>query len=261
MIPTTNLYTVPSRCQVCGKNFLARYNVGKKGKVCTPPGHDCTKGTNERGKVVPCVEKCCRTEYRSGATAVAMDQAIDEHKLLTDDEFLSVIRESYKVKIPIGLVIRFIAGTGCRLGESLLCVKEDFYPSGSVPTIKIPTLKRKGRPRRTVDLLDEILVAELDAARNKKKSGPFFICARRTVQYHFSRILEKLALEKTTGIHILRHTRASQLSKAGAKPTYIRQQLGWSSLEMAKIYIHSDIEDREGLIGKLPSVGRKRNDG
>ena len=69
--------------------------------------------------------------------------------------------------------------------------------------------------------------------------------------------MEKLGLKKSTGIHILRHTRASQLLRDGALPAHLAQQLGWASLEVAKSYTHIDLKSRKALMGKSPDYGWK----
>jgi integrase len=256
------IYSFPAVCEVCGKDFKARYNVGARAKVCTGPAHVCEPRLEAlpggRQRVDPCVEKCCRSKFRAASASFSMNQAIDDSKMLTDEEFKNVMRASFQLPHPHGLVIRFLAGTGCRVGESLLVRREDFNPGGKIPTVRIPTSKKRhGIPKRVVDLTDEVLVAELKALVRKNPRGPFFFAVKRTVQYHFHRLMEKLGLKKSTGIHILRHTRASQLLLEGALPEHIRQQLGWASLETAKYYIHIDLKSRTALMGKGPDYGWK----
>ncbi len=206
----------------------------------------------------PCTEKCCRSKHRAGAASLRVNRAIDDSLILSDDEFKKVMRHSFQLPYPHGIAIRFIAGTGCRVGEALLVRREDFRPEGKIPTIKIPTSKKRyGIPKRVVDLTDEVLVAELKAMHKKSPQGPFFLAVKRTVQYHFSKMMAHLGLVKSTGIHILRHTRATQLLLEGALPVHIRQQLGWASLETAKYYTHIDLDSRKALMGKGPGYGWK----
>ncbi len=260
-----NLYTIPAVCEVCGLSFKARYNVGSRAKVCTRPDHVCEPGVDYlpsgRQKVDPCLGKCCRSKFRASSGSLSMNQAIDDSKLLSNEEFKLVMRASFKIPKPHGIVIRFLGATGARIGEALLVRREDFNPDGEIPTVRIPTSKKRhGIPKRTVDLTDEVLVAELKAMKRKCPKGPFFLAVKRTTQYHFGRIMAKLNLEKSTGIHILRHTRASQLMRQGALPAHIAQQLGWASLEMAKTYSHIDVPARKALLGKMPGYGWKVKD-
>lgn len=259
------MYRIPADCQVCGREFKARYNVGERAKVCTLPSHTCTRKevttSSGRTKIISCAKKCCRSQYRTSFSAQAMDQAIDNAKLLNQEEFESAIKETYRFRGVSGIALRFIAATGCRLGESILVRSKNLRVPGSICTIKIPTLKRIGRPVRTVDLHDKKLVAELQdwIATLHGRNPLLFSIARRTLQAHFSRILSHLKIKKDSCIHILRHTRASQLVSAGASWNYIRQQMGWTNLEMAKIYTHVTEEERAAVARKLPRMkGRKR---
>lgn len=255
-------YRIPSTCHVCGNDFLGRYNLADRSKVCTPASHKCKRKVNTledgRRKIVPCETKCCRSRYRASASIQAMDQAIDDRKLLNQEEFNQVVKRSRRLRDPVGMAIRFIAGTGCRLGEALLVRAGDLRLNGSVSTVKIPTLKRGGRPVRTVDLHDPALVKELQAYSSKMRGNLLlFDVGRRTIQEWFTKILKKLKLEKDSGIHLLRHTRASQLAAAGAPMNYVRQQLGWASLEMAKIYTHTSEDERTAIAKKLPTMSKK----
>ncbi len=111
---------------------------------------------------------------------------------------------------------------------------------------------------RSVDITDEILLAELIAKKKERDCGLFFVAKKRTVQYHFSQILKRLGLVKSTGIHILRHTRATQLSAAGANIVHIALQMGWHSVETSKRYIKTSAEERQKIAEKLPPIGRSR---
>jgi len=246
-------------CFLCGKKFQPIYNAIARTKVCTPASHKCRRQIEERPdgrrRVIQCTTKCCRSKYRKSAASVAMDQTIDPRKLLTKKEFETVIDASRKVPNPSGIAIRFIAATGCRVGESLLVRPEDFRPEGAIPGIRVPTLKRGGRPVRTIDLYDKEFVRELSAWVKKASPGePLFQCCKRTIQMHFENILERLEISKDSNIHVLRHTRASQLAAAGAQLNYIRQQMGWSSIAMVQIYVHTSEEERRQYGKKLPTL-------
>jgi integrase len=255
---TDPLYNFPARCQICNEKFNARYNVRNRGKVCTEPSHKCIKGSltlaSGAHKPIPCVDNCCRSQYRSGAVQ-SMDQAIDRTKMLTDEEFLGAIREMKREMDPAGIALRFIAFTGCRLGEALLVYPPDVSFGGLIATVKVCTLKRKGRPRRTVDLHDSDFIIELAQwMKGRSATTPLFPVPRRTLQHRMSAVLKRLNLSKDSCVHLLRHTRASQLVRAGATWTYIRQSLGWSTLEMANVYTHTDDIERTSIADRLPGL-------
>jgi len=249
-------YRIKATCVVCGKAFLARYNVGRRAKTCTQKSHVC-KRVEKDGKVIPCQEKCCRSQYRAGAAVASMDNAIDPRKVLDPLEFDKVIKTTHRLPDPEGIAIRFLAATGCRLAEAFLVLKEDFLPMPShrMSIVKIPTLKRRGqgRPRRSVYLDNgSDMVKELTAWIKGRKNGvPLFQVARRTLQRTIEYILERIKPDREALAHIFRHTRASQLVAAGAPLTYVRQQLGWSSLEMCKIYAHTSEDEIGGIFDRM----------
>lgn len=252
------LYTVPANCHVCGDKFMARYNVGDRARVCTAPSHKCKREekilAGGKRKVIQCVEGCCRSKYSRSASASAMDNAIDPRKVLSEEEFNGVIKDSKKVDGLLGACIRFIAVTGCRLREAGLvyCRNVSFLP-GKFSVVKIPTLKRGGRPVRSVHLWNRHwMVSELKTIlKGKSPNDLLFPVAARTLQREVEKILEKRKPDREGLVHIFRHTRASQLVKAGSPLNYVRQQLGWSSLEMAKIYAHTDEEEIAKVLEKI----------
>jgi integrase len=252
-------YNEPANCHVCGKDFMARYNFKGRAKVCTSPDHICKPGKkklrNGGIKVIQCVDNCCRAKYRISAAQQAMDNPIDDRKFFTDSEFADAMKESRHIKDPHGVAIRFIGATGCRVGEALLVRVGDLRLDANQAGVKVPTLKRGGRPVRTVHLHDPNFVKELGKwGEGKNANALLFTAARRTLQRNFTRIVDKLSMDKESGIHILRHTRASQLIAAGFDLNYVRMQLGWSSLSMATIYVHVDEAKLEKIGKKLPSI-------
>ena len=258
----TEIYNFPANCHVCGEDFFARRNIAKRAKVCTPKSHKCRKGKRGDRKIA-CTDKppCCRSRYGAAASRQMMDQAIDKTKVLTDDELSSVVRKTFKVNDPYGIALRLIATTGCRLGESLLIRTRDLRLSEKIPAVRIPTLKRGGRPVRTVHLYNEVMVAELKKwTKTLDSQALLFKSCKRTLQRKLETIFEGLGFRnnKEGLVHILRHTRASQLVAAGYDLNYVRQQLGWSSLDMAMIYSHSHEDKIIEQSKNLPKIGRRR---
>ena len=249
----TDLYCVAATCHVCGKKFMARYNVGDRAKVCTQPGHACKPGT-KKGRKTSCLEECCRSRYRMGASAATMDSAIDARKVLSDEEYDKVWAASKKIRDPEGVTIRFVASTGCRLGEALLLRAGALqWQDGPISTVRIPTLKRKGRPLRGVHLDNrgEFAKELLEWSGALKQDDVLFPVARRTLQEAVERILDKVKPDRESLVHIFRHSRASRLIAAGGDWNYVRQQLGWANLEMAKRYVHTDQAAVAKVLGKL----------
>lgn len=249
-------YNVPATCYICGRKFKARYNVKGRAKVCTPPTHVCKrkleKRPEQRDRVVSCVDNCCRSQYRRGAAS--MDSAIDPRKVLSADEFRRSWILMNRLAADERMALRFIASTGCRLGETFLVRRGSIsWTQGDYSTVRIPTLKRKGRPIRSVHFRNNSEFArDLRVwCQGVKHGEPLFTIPRRSLQAALEKVLDQVKVDRDGLVHILRHTRASQLAKAGADPNYIRQQLGWSSLEMAKIYTHTDADQISKVLGKI----------
>lgn len=183
-----------------------------------------------------------------------MDSAIDPRFVLDDGQFDRMWKASKKLEDPKGITIRFIASTGCRLEESSLVYLEHLdWTAGEYSIVRITTIKRSGRPPRQVHIYnDSEFARELRKwTKNAKPNEPLFPVARRTLQRAFEKILDPIKPDRASLVHILRHTRASQLIAKGANWNYVRQQLGWSSLEMAKRYVHADKDHIAKVLGKL----------
>jgi integrase len=235
-------YRVPSKCRVCGKSFMARYNVADRARVCTPPTHKCRPGT-KNGKKTMCLDACCRSKYRRGVAA-AVGSAIDSRKFLNDAEFKKFTAEAARLKDPKGIAVRFIVETGCRLGESLLVRKEHLeFKAGDLSVIRIPTLKKAGHPEMPVYVMNGAFTKDLQ--KWSEKLGPsdaLFDVGRRTLQRVFERILDGIKPDRASLVHLLRHTRASRLSASGLDPNTIREQMRWASIELLKVYSHTTEE-------------------
>lgn len=246
-------YRIPATCHVCGEKFMARYNVGDRAKTCTPPDHKCRKGT-KNGRKTPCLDECCRSKYYRGASAAAIDSAVDPRYVLSKHEFDSMWKSSLKLDDPEGVTIRFIARTGCRLKESALVMPGGLeWLRGPYSIVRIPTIKRAGRPVRQVHLDNRDGFTD-ELRRWAKRADPavrLFPVARRTLQRALERVLEPIKPDRASLVHILRHTRASQLIAAGADWNYVRCQLGWARLEMAKRYVHTDTETIAEVLRKI----------
>lgn len=247
-------YNHAATCHVCGSDYMARFNVGGRARVCTPPSHRCVSET-KNGRRVACSQKCCKSQWERGASAQFLDGAIDPRKVLTDAEFKIMLKETKSLRPIIGSAIRFIAATGCRLREALLLRREDVdVMDGMLSIVRIPTLKRAGRPKRRVDLRNKS-AAMRELAQICSKLQPqevIFKAAPRTIQAKLEVILDKIKPDRASLVHLLRHTHASQLIARGADWNYVRARLGWSSLEMAKVYAHTDTGRVNEVLGDMP---------
>ena len=243
-------YRVDANCFICRRPFKARYNVGDRAKTCTSslqPDHVCKRkivqNPGRRDKLVTCTDGCCRSKYAKGVTTSMLGGEIDSRKFLSDGEYKRTLIEIRKLGDPKSLTLLFILETGCRCGEALL-VRNSYieWRDGRFSFIRMPTLKKQGHPLLPVRLDNKSELARRLRlwVRNFKPRELLFQVAKRTLQRAFERILDEVKPERINLIHLLRHTRASRLIAAGLDFNEVRRQLRWSSIELAKIYVHAE---------------------
>lgn len=253
-------YNIKATCYICEKEYLARYNMGKRARVCTPPTHVCPRKVkildDGRRKIITCTEGCCRSKHRKGVSAaVASNAVIDSRKFLGDEEYPKVLKRIRSIEDDtMRMALWFTLETGCRLGETLSIRKTYLeWKDGDMSIVRIPTEKKQGHPQLPVDLDNKSEFVRL-LRKWVEKFNPdelLFQVARRTMQLAFERILDEIKPDRASLIHILRHTRASRLIEAGFDWNYVRSQLRWSSLELAKIYVHTSEKRVSKLMEKL----------
>ena len=179
------------------------------------------------------------------------------------DRFLRAAAQHDPRHYPLFLLL---ARTGLRLGEALglrssdcdlpvreirVCRTLAAMRRGTIPEDRLGSPK-PGRAR-TVDVsrqLAEVLTGlEIDQKRDVLRRGtgriPPWVFATREgtpldesrVRKAFKRLLTLASLRRTLSPHCLRHTYASLMLQAGAPLTYVRDQLGHSSIQVtADIY-------------------------
>ncbi len=144
------------------------------------------------------------------------------------------------------LVLRF---TGARLGEVLL-LNDTTDVNFREAEIRMPTLKRKQLAYRQV-FVPQNVTAEIATylAEFPEMRGKVF----RIYQSNFRRTFYERAKEagiprKLAHPHVLRHTRAIELLRAGVPVTLVQDQLGHAYLTTTAVYLRiSGQEAREIL--------------
>ncbi|ACI20399.1 tyrosine-type recombinase/integrase [Thermodesulfovibrio yellowstonii] len=144
------------------------------------------------------------------------------------------------------LALRF---TGARHGEVLL-LRDDRDIDFRNSEITIPTLKQK-RPTARVVPVPPQLVAEIARylAEYPDMKGKVFRLDRFNFRKKFAEIATQTGLDrKKAHPHILRHTRAMELLKAGIPITMVQSLLGHASLNSTAMYLRfSNLEARQLL--------------
>ena len=245
-------YCIPAKCHVCGRGFKARYNVGKRAKTCTLKSHACQPGLKGTRKVT-CLEMCCRAKYLRASASMA-GSSIDKRKVLSDLEYKQTLAATKKLEDPVGIALRFILETGCRLGEALLVRREHLERGASeLSVVRMPTLKKAGHPLLPVHLDNKTpLTRELWTWAEKLKPGDeLFPVGRRTLQRTLERIFDTVKPDRASLVHLLRHTRASRLTQSGLDPNTIRSEMRWASIELLKTYSHTTEEAVAAALGRI----------
>jgi len=113
--------------------------------------------------------------------------------------------------------------------------------------IKVKVENNKSREEKEIPINKTLLFVLEDLKRlEKADSGYVFVyhnrrlnrVSRAPVKFHFEQIVEKAGLKGKAHFHLLRHTVASALARAGADPVSIQYMLGHANLSTTEIYLH-----------------------
>ena len=133
------------------------------------------------------------------------------------------------------LVLRF---SGARLGE-VLRIDDAQDINWREGEIKIPTLKRRQKAYRTV-FLPQNALTELSRllAEFPRLRGQLLSVHERVFRRIFAERAQEAGLPKELAHpHVLRHTRAIEMIRAGVPLTLIQQLLGHSALTTTAVYL------------------------
>lgn len=250
-----------SICVICEKEFVSPANTRKRAKVCTQKSHVCKpysqKTASGKKRTVPCSEDCCRSRHRAGAASQFLSGVLEKDKWFENPQELEKIMKTVATAPePYRIGIQLIAETGMRVGEAMVAKVSDFDTTTNPPHIMVTTLKRKGHPRRRVDLRP-VFAARLEKylAARKDKNQPLIVpCSKRSIQAWWKKCQEQAGIRPIRGIHSLRHTHFSRLAEMKVDPVYAQRRAGWSSLSMYAVYAHVSDLTRRSNAKKLPKM-------
>jgi integrase len=240
--------TIEARCTICGKTYLRHAHVpASRAKTCVPASHRCKKGVCKKNGC------CLYLRRRAYHAQVAMGQ-LERDKYLTQEELTAVFKHLPKLEEMYRLGIRFIAGTGIRVGELVWITAADLVLESDPPYIMVPTLKRVGRPKRRVDL-EEGLAASLKALVRDEELEPhhkLFDASKASFQRAWKRLQIAAKSTPIRGIHALRHSHFTRLAELKVPAEYAQKRAGWSSMAMYQVYVHLTETTRQEIAPKLP---------
>jgi len=147
-------------------------------------------------------------------------------------------------------VFLLLRHTGCRISEAL-SVNDTRDLDFRRCEVVLPTLKRhgkaRGRARRTVPLPANV-VAELGRllATWPELRGNLFRMHRATFFVNFRKRCEEAGIPRELSHpHVLRHTRAVELLRAGVPVSAVQQLLGHADISVTAVYLRfSGVEIR-----------------
>jgi molybdate transport system regulatory protein len=143
-----------------------------------------------------------------------------------------------KAKGKYWLTYLFLRFTGARLNE-VLSINDNTDVDFRNSEVKLVTLKQKNKTFRIVPLPNQV-ISELATylAQYPGEKGKVFKILDCNFRRRFYLIGEKAGLPKNLSHpHILRHTRAIELLRAGVPVTAVQALLGHSSLTTTAIYL------------------------
>ena len=161
-------------------------------------------------------------------------------KSLTSEE-LERLRDGCETPRERALV-EFLFATGCRLSEiSALNVADLNWSDMTVRVIG------KGSKERQVNFtpkarlyLQKYLNGRKDGALFQTGRAPIGRLTNRSIQKELDRIAKRAGFDKSIHPHLMRHTHATLLLKAGMKISDIADDLGHANIATTMIYAHTD---------------------
>ena len=157
-----------------------------------------------------------------------------------------------------------LAGTGMRIGEAAGLYVEDVDIQSQVVHVRRSIWKGEDLAPKTENAIrevdiDETLTEMLRLFIGKRKAGRLFQSRTGTPLAHgnlrkrvLHPLLERLGIPKA-GLHAFRHSRVTQLRKAGTPQDLQKQWIGHSSLRTGDRYSHTheEVEYRRSAAGNV----------
>ncbi|MDD4250571.1 MAG: tyrosine-type recombinase/integrase [Candidatus ainarchaeum sp.] len=137
------------------------------------------------------------------------------------------------------LILKFIYGSGCRVGEVVKLKVDDINIKERTAMIR----SGKGNKDRLI-ILSKNWIIDLKKYLKKKKIKSEYVFSKKngtpissdTIQRIIKESAKKAGITKTVTPHCLRHSYATHLLEAGTNIRYIQTLLGHSNLNTTQIY-------------------------
>jgi integrase len=179
----------------------------------------------------------------------------DRDKYLVKDEIDALLVAAKKLREDSHRFLKFMANTGLRPTESVHLPIRGFYPGENrvhVQTIKQKKDEETGKAPvffRDVDLSEDF-TSDLKAwVKGRKPEDKLFGFSRITMWRMFKAAAAKAGLAKSYTLYSLRHSRAIYLLEwTKGDLDYVSRQMGHSSMDITRVYLHCLPSKREDYI-------------
>lgn len=182
-------------------------------------------------------------------------------KFLNDEELKGLLEKAKKRNIKYYTLIRLLAYSGMRIGEACALKWSDLKDnmvtinktvtrdSNGASTISTPKTKQSIRTIK----IDDTTVKILNEWKNISNAcDADYIFSGKKKGFSETQNLNKFMKKYNIHAHMLRHTHASLLFKAGVNPKVIQKRLGHTTLEMTmNVYTHLFEEDETNDLDKF----------
>lgn len=207
-----------------------------------------------------CVKQSIRL-FQNGVPAILPGMAgkvsyrpPDRDKYLLKEEIDALLKAAHKIKEKQFRYLKFMANTGIRPTESVHLRVQDFYPEEN--RLHVRTIKQKkgedGKAPliyRDVDLAKDFTGELTDWVKGKEEESQVFGFSRITMWRMFKEAAREAHLSDTYTLYSLRHSRAIYLLEwTSGDLDYVSRQLGHSSLDITRVYLHCLPSKRESYI-------------
>lgn len=144
--------------------------------------------------------------------------------------------------------LSFMANTGVRPSEANVLRMQDVHPFQS--RVNVLTLKQRGKEhRRDVDLTPEFSRRIAEWIKGRAAAEALFPRTRQALWNIFKKVAKAAGLSNAYTLYSLRHSRAIYLLEwTKGDLVYVANQLGHSSIDVTRKYLHCLPSKREDYI-------------
>lgn len=173
---------------------------------------------------------------------------LSKSRVLTWKEVSALVKETAGTKI--GLVIEFLARSGCRVSEALNIRLADIRPNGAPSFVRITIIGKRSKQREVrvqKELVERIRITF---------GGTQWLFEHNGKRYNRISISDRIKaasrkkIGKEVSAHALRHSYATEQLARGRSLKAVSEYLGHSSVSTtADIYCHDSLDDHAADLG------------